>query len=126
MNAARKLPANFEEQKATFHKRITKHVADYCIPDTLIINWDQTGIKMVPVSEWKMDAKGSKEVSVTGLDDKRVITGLLACAMDGEVPPPQILYAGKSEHCHPRFNFPKDWHIYHSESHWTTADTMLK
>ena len=25
------------------------------IPDELVVNWDQTGIKYVPVSEWTME-----------------------------------------------------------------------
>ena len=27
------------------------------IPDELVINWDQTGIKYVPVSQWTMELR---------------------------------------------------------------------
>ena len=34
------------------------------IPDSLIINWDQTGINYVPVSQWTMAKQGWKHVEV--------------------------------------------------------------
>ena len=40
------------------------------LPDSLIINWDQTGVNYVPVSEWTMSKEGSKRVEVAGLKDK--------------------------------------------------------
>jgi hypothetical protein len=40
----------------------------------LVINWDQTGINNVPVSQW---TKGAKKVEINGIDDKRQITGKL-------------------------------------------------
>jgi hypothetical protein len=45
------------------------------IPPELIINWDHTGIHLVPVSKWTMAEKGSDKVEIIGLDDKREITG---------------------------------------------------
>ena len=44
------------------------------IPDSLIINLDQTGIKLVPTEDWTMAAQGSRRIEVAGLDDKRQIT----------------------------------------------------
>lgn len=44
------------------------------IPNSLIINWDQTAIKYVPVSTWTMADEGSKRVEIVGADDKRQIT----------------------------------------------------
>lgn len=39
------------------------------IPKDLIVNWDQTAIKYVPVSEWTMEKVGSKCVKIAGLQD---------------------------------------------------------
>ena len=44
------------------------------IPPELILNWDQTGVKIVPTSCWTMNVSGAKRVEVTGLSDKRMIT----------------------------------------------------
>ena len=67
--AARKLPKYFDELKEDFLNCIVTKVQDHMIPKSLIINWDQTGVKMVPWSEWTMAEKGSKQVSITGLGD---------------------------------------------------------
>lgn len=39
------------------------------IPPHFILNWDHTGIKIAP-SSWTMHRSGSKEVELTGVDDK--------------------------------------------------------
>ena len=59
------------------------------IPDSLIINWDQTGINYVPVSEWAMSKEGSKRVEVVGLKDKRQITAVFGGSMSGDFLPVQ-------------------------------------
>ena len=53
------------------------HVAQYGILPSLIINWDQTGLHIVPVSQWTMAKEGSKRVEIAGSEDKRQITGML-------------------------------------------------
>ena len=40
------------------------------IPPDLIINWDQTGLKIVPTGEWTMILAGEKVISIVGSDDK--------------------------------------------------------
>ena len=46
-------------------------VAENSIPADLIGNWDQRGMRMVPVNDWTMPTRGSKRVSGTGLGDKK-------------------------------------------------------
>ena len=36
------------------------------IPGELILNWDQTGIKMVPTNGYTMEQEGEKQVEITG------------------------------------------------------------
>jgi hypothetical protein len=66
---------DFEEKKAKYLKEIETLVDKHDIPPQLIINWDHTGIHLVPVSRWIMAEKGSDKVEIIGLDDKRKITG---------------------------------------------------
>ena len=40
------------------------------IPEDLIINFDQTGIHYIPVSDWTMAEEGSKRVEIVGKGDK--------------------------------------------------------
>ena len=69
---------------------------------------------------------GSKQVSITGLEDKRQITALLSCTMSGTLLPPQILYQGKTDQCHPNAQFSSDWDIFHPENHWSNEQSMLR
>lgn len=99
---------------------------EHDIPADLAINWDKTGIKLVPVNSWMLAEQRSKEVSVVGKDDKREVTPLLVVSVSGDLPPRQVIYAGKTNACHPNVNFPAEWHITHSPLHWSTEETMLQ
>ena len=68
---------NFMQEKDKYLKSIESKVEMYKIPPELVINWDQTGINIVPVSQWIMEVEGAKRVEITGIDDKRQITGKL-------------------------------------------------
>lgn len=61
------------------------------IPKDLIVNWDQTAIKYVPVSEWTMEKVGSKRVEIAGLQDKRQITAVFAGSLTGDFLPIQLV-----------------------------------
>ena len=53
------------------------------IPESLVINLDQTGIKLVLTRDWTMAEEGSKRVEVAGLGDKRQVTATFAACLDG-------------------------------------------
>ena len=122
----KKVPDNLEELRTAYTSSITNKMAEHNIPPELVINLDETGLPIVPVSQWTFADKGSKQIPVTGLDDKRQITGLLACSLSGELLPPQMIYQGTTDRCHPRFSFPPGWDIFHSSTHWSTHTTMVR
>ncbi len=124
--AARKLPADFADIKLTFLERIMNEVQSNSIPLALVLNWDQTGSKLVPVSEWTLEKEGTKQIPVVGKDDKREITVLITVAATGDMLPPQVIYKGETPGCHAKVTFPEDWAITHGESHWSTEVTMLE
>ena len=41
------------------------------IPDDMVVNWDQTAIKYMPLLNWTMDKEWSKQVEVVGIDNKQ-------------------------------------------------------
>jgi len=94
----------------------------------MVVNFDQTGTKMVPVSDWTLEVSGTKQIDMVGLDDKREVTVLLAVSLTGELLPPQIIYKGKTDQCHPTVDYPNGWHNTHSVmiNHWSTEETMLQ
>ena len=123
---ARKLPEDFEKLKSEYLDKIAKCVKEYNIPHELIINFDQTGLKMVPTSEWTLQEKGSKDCSIVALDDKREITGVVGISLTGSLLPFQLIYKGTTDRCHPSYKFPKDWNVTHSQNHWSTSETMIE
>lgn len=88
-------PAQFDVLKAQFLADIRTVVSLEGIPAELIINWDQTGIKFVPVSCWTHEKKGSTQVEIAGVEDKRQITATFVGTMSGQFLPAQIIYGGK-------------------------------
>ena len=40
------------------------------IPDDMVLNWDQTDIQYIPLSNWTMDEEGSNRVEVVSTDYK--------------------------------------------------------
>ena len=95
------------------------------IPDSLIINWDQTGINYVPVSQWTMAKEGSKRVAIAGQNDKRQITAVFAASLSGNFLPLQLVYQGKTPKCLPTVTFPSKWHVTATPNHWCNEKTSL-
>jgi hypothetical protein len=52
------LPSDFDSIQQTFIQRIETIIKEDNIPDSLVINWDQTGVNFVPAGKWTMDEKG--------------------------------------------------------------------
>jgi hypothetical protein len=61
---------NFATLKQQFLDDIKDIVTMDEIPPELILNWDQTGIRIVPSSCWTMERQGVKRVEVVGLTAK--------------------------------------------------------
>ena len=122
---AKILPTDFEKVKKQYLSDICFMLIMGDIPEDLIINWDQTGLKYVPVSDWIFAEKGFKRVEIVGLDDKRQITVLLTCTMSGKLLSTQVIYASKTPACLPKVAYPKDWYLTYTENHWSNEQTML-
>ncbi len=120
---AKETNSYFEERKRQFLEDVVNTVQMEEIPADLIINWDQTGIRIVPSSSWTMALCGSKRVEIKA---KRQITALFCGNILGDFLPIQVIYKGKTNRCHPKFDFPLDWDITHSPRHWSTEETMVQ
>ena len=125
-NAGKVSVTRFAEIQEAFLADVTAEVVMNEIPDDLIVNWDQTALHFVPTGQWTMHRSGDKVVPITNSDDKRQITAVLAASMAGEYLPPQLIYTGKTERCHPCISAPDGWDIWHSNNHWSNEDTMKR
>ena len=51
------------------------------VPFELVIHSEQTGSRFVPASQWTLANEGAKQVDITGVEDKRKKTVLLAISL---------------------------------------------
>ena len=121
---SKNLVENFDDLKVSFLEQVSTMVVMDEIPPEMILNWDQTGLNLIPSSSWAMEQRGAQRVEITGLNDKRMITAVFCGTLTGDFLPIQLVYQGKTDRCHPKYNFPEDWHITHSLNRWSTEETM--
>ena len=81
--AAKHKISDLPEIKQNFVSRFLDFVINRQIPTEMVVNLDQTGVRMVPSGQWTFEKKGSQHVSSIGLDDKREIKVLLGCCQYG-------------------------------------------
>jgi len=86
-----------DEERLTYQKKISTAVHENDIPESLIVNLDQTPLSYVSPGKYTFDLKGSKTVPVKGIDDKRQITATFAISLSGEFLPLQVIYEGKQK-----------------------------
>ena len=94
---------------------------------SLIINMDQTGVHLVPASNWTYHATGASSVAVLGAEDKRQITACIASSLDGELLPLQLIFQGKTTRSLPPSTVDvvaSRAHITFSDNHWSNQRTM--
>lgn len=113
--------AEMKEKKDTFIKQVDDRVDRHNMPDSLMINHDETALPVIPTTNFTMEVKGKRNVNITGKDYERQVTGVIGMARDGSILPPQIIYCGKTARCHPpKGTFPASWHTTHTNKHWST------
>ncbi|KAL3700331.1 hypothetical protein R1sor_018353 [Riccia sorocarpa] len=126
---ASKLPLDYEEQGRRMTLRIAFLVAAHRVPEELVVNMDQTGIRLLAISNERTYAlKGSRDVAVCGRDDKRVVTVCVASSVAGYLLPFQVIFQGKTDAVVPRSEVAttlkeKGWHLNHTANHWSTLQS---
>ena len=90
----------------------------YQIPPSLIINFDKTLSKYVQISLNTMEKKGTKNVSISGIDDKR--------SMENKLLPMQLIYKGKTGQSLPKIQFPSGFTFSANLKHYSNEMESLK
>ena len=117
---------NFAEAKQQFLDIVVQTVEMEEVCPELILNWDQTGIQIVPSSTWTMNKEGTRRVEMVGAKDKHQITALFCCTLQGDFLPMQLINKGMASWCHSKLKFLRGWHITHAPKHWSTKETMVQ
>ena len=62
---------NFQEKKDEFTACVGE-VVDTKNITQLVINFEQTGVKIIPVSNWTFAMQGTKQIDVIGIDNYNI------------------------------------------------------
>ena len=79
------------------------------IPDSLIISFHQTPLKMVQCGSSTLAKKDNKAVPIVGADNKRFIAATFSITLSGKFLPIQLIYGKKTSQSFPRYQFPQDF-----------------
>ena len=117
-----------KEIKMLFHHDIMMkfNFAKFNIPDSLIINLDQTPTKYVPVGHTTLVKKNSKTATIKVSTDKRTITATFAISIRGGFLQMQLIYGGKTKKCLPRFKFPEKFSLSYNKTHYSNEKEACK
>ena len=66
-----------------------------------------------------MDKKGTSNVPIEGIDDKRSITATFSITFDNKFLPMQLIYKGKTSQSLPKVKFPDGFSLSANESHYS-------
>jgi len=91
----------------------------------MFVTMDETASALVPADDWTLDEQGATQITIAGLDDKRNVTLVLTFSATKVLLRAQIIYEGKTDACHANFDFPDHLLPTHSESHWSTEETII-
>ena len=115
-----------KEIEYLFLYEIVRKVEKYAIPDSLVINFDQTPLKIVQCSNSTLAKKNSKTVTIFGASDKRSITGTFSVTLSGKFLPMQLIYGGKTQQSLPRYQFPAGFSLIVNEKHFSNTNESVK
>lgn len=115
-----------KEIEYLFFHEIVSYLEEYKIPESLVLNLDQTPLKYVPVSNETMAKRGSTSVTIEGSSYKRMITGTFAITLCGKFLPMQLIYGGKTDRSLPRVAFPKEFSLSVNPKHYSNTEESLK
>ena len=115
-----------KEAEFLYLHKITSLIEKFKIPDSLVLNLDQTPLKYVPAMNHTMAKRNSKSVAIAGSTDKRSITATFVITLGGHFLPIQLIYGGKTKQSLPRFKFPDSFSLSCNPKHYSNTEESLK
>ena len=83
-------------KKFSFQRKISNVILDRDVPSAVVLNLDQTPLSYVSLEKYTFSSKGSKNVPIKGLDDKRQITATFVVSATGSFLLIQLIYQSTS------------------------------
>jgi hypothetical protein len=131
--SAQHLPADWKNQIEVMIERIALLVEKFDVRKELIVNIDQTGVLLVPVSCFSYERTGSVDCAVVGKSQKRQFTVVMGVSAGNILLPLQLIHAGKSDSTRalpsPDAQAPllrNGFRFYQTPSHWSSVDSHIQ
>lgn len=115
-----------QEAQLLYLHDIVSIVEEHNIPNTLVMNLDQTPLKYIPSANHTLAKKGSKSIGIAGSSDKRCITGTFVISLNGDFLPMQLIYGGTTNQSLPRFKFPESFSLSVNPKHFSNTFESIK
>ena len=127
ITAKLEMPADLrkETELLVYYKIVERFEASQ-IPDSLVLNFDQTPSKYVPVSTTTLAKRNSKQVSIKRSDDKMSITATFTSILDGKFLGMQLIYVGKTNQSLPFYQLPKKISFSVNKKHYSNEKESIK
>jgi len=135
--SGQKLPADWQAQVETMIDRATGMVVRHNVEHpSLVINWDQSAVMLVPAAKSTYHHRKNKHVSITGQDEKRQITMVVGGTLEGDLLPFQLIFAGQETNRQQHRAVPAldpatalriqsaGWHLTQTPNHWSSQQSM--
>ena len=119
-------PQFLAEEKFTFQRAISTAISSHDIRNFLVLNIDQTPLSYVSPGQYTFCFKGSKNVPIKGVEDKRQITATFAVSSTGEFLPTQLIYTGTTSHSLAKYDFPVSFSVGFTKNHWSNTDKSIE
>jgi DDE superfamily endonuclease len=136
--SGQKLPTDWKKQVDLMIDRAAAVVSVHKVAHpSLVINWDQSAVVLMPTPVYSYHSKKDKHVSVVGQDEKRQITAVVAGALSGEVLPLQLIFTGQDKNAQKKQAVPSlssilstriiqdGWDLTQTHNHWSSQQSML-
>ena len=113
------------EAALILHHQIVALVEKHHIPQSMVINIDQTTLKYASVSNQTMAQKGSNHVAIHGSTYKNAITATFGITYYTQFLSMQLIYGGKTLQSLPRFKFSDSFSLSANEKHFSNTSESL-
>lgn len=127
------MPIGWEDQCERACIRRAYEIKEEDIPAELYTNFDQSQVLFAPGDKVTWAEKGSKQVAIVGMEEKRAFTVMVTVSSDGSLLPIQAIYAGKTSRSCPSPNSPHHKDLVNAgcliqesgtKTYWSNLSTM--
>ena len=82
--------------------------------------------KYVQIFSNAMEKKGTRNISISGIDDKRSISATFSITLENKFPLMQLIYKGKTSQRLPKIQFPNEFSLNANLKHYSNETEPLK